>query len=193
MVVGQYEGAREPIQQVMTASLKKRNRYELVIGHDQVKAAFESSPEVRDALVGFYAKLEPLGQSDKDAAVMLGQALQAEALLVVKVNSWEYTREEGDNLAKVSFGLRLIDANQGTIVWKARHAEAKSYLFFKPKLKNVAAALSDDMIKHRGKTFDSRSFDNWSDAEAALEFWANQARLHLCRLRGGANCLPPES
>ncbi|MDA2910805.1 hypothetical protein MYX04_07735 [Nitrospiraceae bacterium AH_259_D15_M11_P09] len=84
VIVGQYEGAREPAQELLTSSLKKRNRYELVIGHDQVKAAFESSPEVSDALVGFYAKLETLGQSDKDAAVMLGQALQAEALLVVK-------------------------------------------------------------------------------------------------------------
>ena len=44
-----------------------------------------------------------------------------------------------------------------------------------------------------GKTLDSRSFDNWSDAEVALEFWAKQARWSLCRLRGGANCLPPES
>ncbi len=43
-----------------------------------------------------------------------------------------------------------------------------------------------------GKTLDSRSFDNWSDAEAAMECWAKQAKWRFCRLREGANCLPPE-
>jgi len=45
----------------------------------------------------------------------------AEALLVVSVNSWDYARVEGDNVARVAIELRLIDANKGTIVWKARN------------------------------------------------------------------------
>lgn len=48
----------------------------------------------------------------------------------------------------MALGLRLIDAKQGGIVWKARHTNAKSYMFFKPNLKDVAADLSEEMIKY---------------------------------------------
>ncbi len=42
------------------------------------------------------------------------------------------------------------------------------------------------------KTIDSSAFDNWTDAEATLQFWAEQAKWRLCTLRGGVTCLKPE-
>ena len=98
-------------------------------------------------MVSYYSTLETLGQSNKEEAIMLGQAFNAEALRVVSVNSWDYARVEGDNLARVAFGLRLIDANKGTIIWKARHRIGESYIFFKPSLSDVVEDLAEEMIE----------------------------------------------
>ena len=147
-IIGDYEAAREPAQELMMTSLKKTNRYVRVMSPDEVNTTFQTSKEALSALVAFYSQLETTGQSDKEAAIKLGQLLRADALLVVKVNAWEYTRSEGDNLAKVGFSLRLVEVNHGSIVWKARHQYTKGYIFFKPNLKELAQNLSDYMIKH---------------------------------------------
>lgn len=147
-IVGSFEGAREAAHEAVTAALKKSKKYGSVIDPEQVNGLLASSNEVRQALTGYFSALETAGISEKEAAAKLGAPLKADALLVVKVNSWEYTRSEGDKLAKVGFSLRLIDAKHGTIVWKARHENTKSYIFFKPSLKDVAADLSEYMIKY---------------------------------------------
>ncbi len=80
-MVGQYENAREPAQQLLTASLKEQELpYERVIDPDQVNATIQNSEETADALVSYYSTLETLGQSNKEEAIMLGQAFNAEAL-----------------------------------------------------------------------------------------------------------------
>lgn len=147
-IVGAYEGAREPAFEVMAKALKESGRFERVVGPEQVNSIVQSSKEVNDAVAGFLSKLETVGLSDQAVAVKLGQALQADALLVVNVNSWEYTRSEGDKLAKVALGLRLIDAGKGAIVWKGRHEKAESYWMFKPSLKDQAADLAEYMTKY---------------------------------------------
>ncbi len=147
-VVGSFDESREPAQEVVTNALKKSARYTQVLAPDEVNGFLAASNEAREALTSYLSGLETAGVSDKGAAAKLAQALKADALMVVKVTSWEYTRSEGDKVAKVGLGLRLIDPKQGGIVWKARHTNAKSYMFFKPNLKDIAADLSEDMIKY---------------------------------------------
>lgn len=147
-MVGQYEGARDEIQDVLAALLQKKSQYERVVSPEQVASTFQASKEAYDNLVAFNSKIETTGQVDKEAAAKLGQALNVEALLLAKVNVWEYTRVEGDNLAKVGLGFRLVDSNKGLIVWKGRHQKSKSYMFFKPSLKDVAEDLAAHMLKY---------------------------------------------
>lgn len=56
--------------------------------------------------VFYFSRLEMTGQSDKDSAVKLGKALNVDAFLVVRVNSWEYVRKEGDNVGRVGLSLQ---------------------------------------------------------------------------------------
>ncbi len=149
--VGIYDGAREEIQEILVAVLSKDGRYDKVLPHEQVIDTFQTNREAFDALVALNAKLQTTGQPDKEAAQKLGKTLGAEALLVVKVNAWEYVRKEGDNLAKIGLGLRLIDTTNGGLVWRARHERASSYMFFKPPLKDVARELADEMAKYLPK------------------------------------------
>lgn len=149
-MVGAYEGAREPSQAVLVSVLGKSGRYQMIAGQDSVNGAF-ANKEASDLLAAYYSKLETTGQSDKDMAVKLGQLLQADAILVPKINSWEYGRAEGDSFGKVGLGLRLIDTSTGGIVWKGRHEKVRTFMVFKPALKDIAEDLSEYMVKYLPK------------------------------------------
>jgi PBP1b-binding outer membrane lipoprotein LpoB len=149
-MVGAYEGAREASQAVLISVLGKSGRYQMIAGLDSVNGAF-SNKEASDLLAAYYSKLETTGQSDKDMAVKIGQLVQADAILVPKVNNWEYGRAEGDSFGKVGLGLRLIDAGTGGIVWKGRHEKVQTYMVFKPALKDIAEDLSEYMVKYLPK------------------------------------------
>jgi hypothetical protein len=143
----QYDSAREDIQEVLSGSLNKVANIEHVVSPENVTDIFQTSKEAFDALVFYFSRLEMTGQSDKDSAVKLGKALNVDSFLVVRVNSWEYMRKEGDNVGRVGLSLRLVDATTGTTVWKARHERSSSYMFYRPNLKDIAKELAAEMIK----------------------------------------------
>ena len=146
-MASQYDSAREDIQEVISSALNRIAHIERVVAPEQVTDVFQGSKEAFDALVFYFSRLEMTGQSDKESAVKLGKALNVDSFLVVRVNSWEYVRKEGDNVGRVGLSLRLIDATNGTTVWKARHERSSSYMFYRPDLKDVAKDLVDEMIK----------------------------------------------
>lgn len=146
-MASQYDSAREDIQEVISSALNRIAHIERVVAPEQVTDVFQGSKEAFDALVFYFSRLEMTGQSDKESAVKLGKALNVDSFLVVRVNSWEYVRKEGDNVGRVGLSLRLIDATNGTTVWKARHERSSSYMFYKPNLKDIAKDLADEMIK----------------------------------------------
>ncbi len=147
-MASQYDSAREDIQEVLAGALNRRGSIERVVSPENVTDIFQASKEAFDALVFYFSRLEMTGQSDKDSAIKLGKALNVESFLVVRVNSWEYVRKEGDNVGRVGLSLRLIDASTGTTVWKARHERSNSYMFVKPSLKDIAKELADEMVTY---------------------------------------------
>ena len=138
----------EDIQEVLAVALTRQGRIERVVSPENVTDIFQASKEAFDSLVFYFSRLEMTGQSDKDSAVKLGRSLNVDSFLVVRVNSWEYVRKEGDNVGRVGLSLRLIDATTGTTIWKARHERSNSYMFIKPSLKQIAKDLADEMIKY---------------------------------------------
>jgi hypothetical protein len=146
-MASQYDSAREDIQEVLSNDLNKTANIERVVSPENVTDIFQASKEAFDALVFYFSRLEMTGQSDKDSAVKLGKALNVDSFLVVRVNSWEYMRKEGDNVGRVGLSIRLVDATTGTTVWKARHERSESYMFSRPNLKDIAKELAAEMIK----------------------------------------------
>jgi hypothetical protein len=144
----QYDGAREDIQEVLAFALRKAGHIERVVSPESVTDVFQGSKDAFDSLVFYFSRLEMTGQSDKESAIALGKALNVDSFLVVRVNSWEYIRKEGDNVGRVGLSLRLVDATNGATVWKARHERSKSYMFFRPNLKDIAKDLAVEMISH---------------------------------------------
>jgi hypothetical protein len=146
-ISGAYDSAREDVEEVVAKVLIKSRKVEKVVPPEQVTDTFQTTKEAFDALITYFSRMETTGHSDKQSAVKIGQALNADSLLVVKVNAWEYTREEGDNIARVGFSMRLIDAVNGAIVWKARHQLQEGYLFMRPDMRELATKLAADMVK----------------------------------------------
>ena len=146
-MASQYDNAREDIQEVLSGALNRTANIERVVSPENVTDIFQASKEAFDALVFYFSRLEMTGQSDKDSAVKLGKALNVDSFLVVRVNSWEYMRKEGDNVGRVGLSLRLVDATTGTTVWKARHERSSSYMFYRPNLKDIAKELEAEMIR----------------------------------------------
>ena len=146
-MASQYDSAREDIQEVLSGALNKIANIERVVSPENVTDIFQASKEAFDALVFYFSRLEMTGQSDKDSAVKLGKALNVDSFLVVRVNSWEYMRKEGDNVGRVGLSLRLVDATTGTTVWKARHERSSSYMFYRPDLKDIAKEVAAEMVK----------------------------------------------
>lgn len=147
-MASQYDSAREDIQEVLAVALRRHGHVERVMLPESVTDIFQSSKPAFDSLVFYFSRLEMTGQSDKDSAIALGKALTVDSFLVVRVNSWEYIRKEGDNVGRVGLSLRLVDATTGTTVWKARHERSSSYMFFKPNLKDIAKELALEMISY---------------------------------------------
>ncbi len=147
-MASQYDSAREDIQEVLAVALTRQGRIERVVSPENVTDIFQASKEAFDSLVFYFSRLEMTGQSDRDSATKLGRSLNVDSFLVVRVNSWEYVRKEGDNVGRVGLSLRLIDATTGTTIWKARHERSNSYMFIKPSLKQIAKDLADEMIKY---------------------------------------------
>ncbi|MDH4237474.1 MAG: hypothetical protein OEV77_03780 [Nitrospira sp.] len=147
-MASQYDSAREDIQEVLAIALRRMGHIERVMPPESVTDMFQGSKEAFDSLVFYFSRLEMTGQSDKDSAVTLGKALNVDSFLVVRVNSWEYIRKEGDNVGRVGLSLRLIDATTGTTVWKARHERSSSYMFFRPNLKDIAKELALEMTSY---------------------------------------------
>ncbi len=146
-ISGVYDSAREDVEEVVAKVLIKSRKVEKVVPPEQVTDTFQTTKDAFDALVTYFTRMETTGQSDKQSAMKIGQALNADSLLVVKVNAWEYTREEGDNIARVGLSMRLIDAINGAIVWKARHQIQEGYLWMRPDMKELATKLTSDMVK----------------------------------------------
>jgi PBP1b-binding outer membrane lipoprotein LpoB len=144
----QYDSAREDIQEVLAIALRRMGHIERVMPPESVTDIFQGSKEAFDSLVFYFSRLEMTGQSDKESAITLGKALSVDSFLVVRVNSWEYIRKEGDNVGRVGLSLRLIDATTGTTVWKARHERSSSYMFFRPNLKDIAKELALEMTSY---------------------------------------------
>lgn len=144
----QYDSAREDIQEVLAIALRRMGHIERVMPPESVTDIFQGSKEAFDSLVFYFSRLEMTGQSDKESAITLGKALNVDSFLVVRVNSWEYIRKEGDNVGRVGLSLRLIDATTGTTVWKARHERSSSYMFFRPNLKDIAKELALEMTSY---------------------------------------------
>jgi hypothetical protein len=144
--VGTYEEARGVIDDIIAGDLVKRKWFQDVVAADSISRQFLANEELRKSVVDYVAKLKTVNFSDPELSKKIGELAQVDAFLVVNLDYWQYTMENKEKLAKVGMGIKMIDVNTGTVLWKASHHESETYTWFKPELAKVAKKLVGAMI-----------------------------------------------
>ena len=144
--VGTYEEARNPIDQIVPGVLMDKKWFTDITDTASLNRQIQANDELRKAMTEYLSKLQTLNFSDAALSKKIGELTKADAFLLVAVDYWNYTVEKDKKLAKVSVGLKLIDAATGKIMWKAGHHLAESYLLLKPELSKVARSVVGDLV-----------------------------------------------
>ncbi|OGP15144.1 MAG: hypothetical protein A2052_00160 [Deltaproteobacteria bacterium GWA2_54_12] len=145
--VGEYESSRDIIEQVISSSLLKTGYFENVIDSTSIKTQVAGSTELANDVSSFIQKLNTIGVADTQAAARIKTTVNTEALFLTYVTSWGYGRSEGNKVARVGLGVKLVNAENGQLVWKANHEVTEDYTIMKPNLSNMAKDVMSVLIK----------------------------------------------
>jgi hypothetical protein len=144
--IGFYEEAKDKIDRIIAEVLLDKEWFKSVETFDTYKQ-LQSNGELSRFATDYFAKLKTVNYSDSELSKKIGEALNVDGLLIVTVEYWNYTQEKGKKVAKVSLGMKMIEAQTGNIVWQAAHHVAKKYIFLKPALADVAKDVVKDMSR----------------------------------------------
>lgn len=145
--IGEHEGARDVIDPAVSLKLIKSKWYSNVVDASTVKTKLIQSSEISDELTKYVQQLNTLGISDPALVGKLREGLKTEALFLTSVTSWGYGRQDGNKVARVGIGVKLIDTTKGTVIWKANHELIEEYTLFKPKLNTMTDELLALLLK----------------------------------------------
>jgi hypothetical protein len=146
--VGSYEEARGSVDQIIAGVLMDKKWFTDVVAADTMTTLLGSNEELRKLVLDYTLKLKTVNFSDPDMSRKIGEIAKVDAFLIVGIDYWNYTVENGKKIAKVGFAFKMINAANGNIVWKAGHALAKDYMVLKPSLDSVAKSVINEMIGH---------------------------------------------
>ena len=144
--VGTYEEARNHIEQVVPGVLMEKKWFSDITDTASLNRQIQANEALRKATTDYLSKLQTLNYSDPALSKKIGELTKTDAFLLVAVDYWNYTVEKDKKLAKVSVGLKLIDAETGKMMWKAGHHLGDSYMLMKPDLSDVARSVVKEMV-----------------------------------------------
>ncbi len=145
--VGEYESSRDIVEQAILTSLLKTGYFENVVDNSSVKTQVAGSSELANDVSAFIQKLNTIGVADKEALSRIKTSVNAESIFLTYVTSWGYGRSEGNKVARVGLGVKLVNAENGQLVWKANHEVTEDYTIMKPDLNDMAKDVMEVLIK----------------------------------------------
>jgi hypothetical protein len=146
--VGTYEEARGDMEQIAASVLIEKKWFADVTDTASLKRQIQANEELRKAMTDYLSKLRSLTFTDPDLSRKIGELAKVDAFLLISVDSWNYAVENDKKVAKVSIGMKFIEASTGKIMWKAGQHKSESYILIKPDLPNVARSVVRDMVDY---------------------------------------------
>jgi hypothetical protein len=143
---GPYEEARPVTEKIIADVLIEKKRFNNLIDTENLNGQILANEELRNAMTAYLSKLNTLNFSDPDLSRKIGELTKVDAFLLVSVDTWNYTVEKDDKVAKVGMVMTLYEASTGKRMWKAGHHRAESYILIKPDLSAVARKVARDMV-----------------------------------------------
>ncbi|MBU2055876.1 MAG: hypothetical protein KKC25_13070 [Proteobacteria bacterium] len=141
-----FPEAKGSVDRLFAEALGERKWFASVVGGEEIGRRLERDGQLRQAVEEYLTKLDKVSFSDSALSCRIGELTGAEAVVLVRVDYWNYTTEKDTKVGKVGLSLRLIDAATGKIVWTAGHHRASEYRIIKPDLPDVARDLIREMI-----------------------------------------------
>jgi hypothetical protein len=145
-VVGNYEEARGSVEQVVAGVLAEKKWFSDIVDAGSLNRQIMANEELRKTIMDYLSKLRTVNYSDEEMSKKIGELVKVDAFLMVSVDTWSYTVEKTDKVAKVSLGMQLYEAATGKIMWKANHQIMDSYIMIKPDLSKVARDVAKEMV-----------------------------------------------
>jgi hypothetical protein len=145
--IGEFEQSRDVIDSAVSLKLVQSKWFKNVVDAASIKTKVTQSTEISDELGKYIQKLNMLGVSDPGLTGKLGKDFNTEALILTQVTSWGYGRQDGNKVARVGLGVKLVDLSKGTVIWKANHELVEEYTLFKPKLNKMTDELLAMLFK----------------------------------------------
>jgi hypothetical protein len=145
-VVGNYEEARGSVEQVVAGVLAEKKWFSDIVDAGSLNRQIMANEELRKTIMDYLSKLRTVNYSDEEMSKKIGELVKVDAFLMVSVDTWSYTVEKTDKVAKVSLGMQLYEAATGKIMWKANHQIMDSYMLIKPDLSKVARDVAKEMV-----------------------------------------------
>ncbi len=145
--VGTHESARDVVKGTIKKILNEKGWYDDIVDTGRIKNKSQHPSELSKQLHVYIEQVNSLGRIDPEISRELGRALKADAFFLSDVTSWGYGRLEGNKVCRVALGVKLIDAENGTVIWKANHELIEDYWVIKPTLNDVADELLTKIIK----------------------------------------------
>jgi len=143
-----FPEAKGSIDSLISEVLSERKWFAVVVGGEEIGRRLATDETLRQAVAEYLAKLDKVSFSDPALSGRIGELTSAEAFVLVRVDYWNYTKENDKKVGKVSLSLTLIEAGTGKIVWTAGHQRASDYLIMKPALPDVARDIIREMIDY---------------------------------------------
>jgi hypothetical protein len=141
-----FPEAKGVIDRLFAEVLNERGWFSSVVGGETFGRRLETDAELRQVAAEYLAKLDKVSFSDSVLSGRIGVLTDAEALLLVRVDYWNYTTEKDKKVGKVSISITMIEAKTGKTVWTAVHHRISDYVIIKPDLPDVARDLIREMI-----------------------------------------------
>jgi hypothetical protein len=147
-IVGSNEEARGSVEQIVAGFLADKKWFSDIVDAESLNRQLAANEELRKAMTDYLSKLRTVNFSDPELSKVIGKLTNTDAFLLVSVDTWNYTVEKGDKVAKVSLGMKLYEASTGKIMWKSGHQIADSYTLFKTDLSKVARNVVNKMVDY---------------------------------------------
>ena len=144
---GPYEEAGGRAEKIITEVLEESGWFETVLSPGSIAERIKADISFAKIVEEYLLKLEKVSFSDPDLSRRIAADIGVDAFLIARVDFWQYTvNKKKKEIAKVGFGMNLIDTSTGKILWTCEHHEAEGYLIMKPDLDGVAEKVVKKMI-----------------------------------------------
>lgn len=143
-----FPEAKESVDRLLADALTEKKWFAKVLGGRQIDSLMQKDEDLRRTISEYLAKREKINFSDPALSERIGRLSGADAFLIARVDSWNYTVADDKKVAKVGFSISMIQAATGKIIWSASHNRISDYLIVKPDLADMAKGLLSQMIDH---------------------------------------------